>query len=179
MPLSFDTFGTLYSKGYKSTISRLKGSPITRPESSGNINLSRRSRVQLSFNIPVCRRIAPVFSILAAKRIAPVTHQDQAVSPSFRRPPWRPCRPRKTLVPHRVQTKRTAFVAAPGWAPVPRWLTTQAIRISTAPGGQTWHPFSFTGSMAQTPFLACHVRPSLYQAKQRFTSNGCFSFNMW
>jgi len=67
---------------------------------------------QHPINIPVRWRTAPVFSHLAATRIAPVTHQDQAVWPAFRPPPWRLCRPRETLVPHRVQIKRTDCVAA-------------------------------------------------------------------
>jgi hypothetical protein len=64
-------------------------------------------------------RIAPVFSNSGYERIAPVTHQDQANSGELLSP-WRLCRPRKTLVPLRVQwLSQTCGYRLPGSNP---WL---------------------------------------------------------
>jgi hypothetical protein len=47
-------------------------------------------------------RTAPVSSNNGYERIVPVTHQDQSIGDVLLSP-WRLCRPRKTLVPLRVQ----------------------------------------------------------------------------
>jgi len=52
--------------------------------------------------LPINKQTAPVSSIRGCERIAPVTHQDQAIS-GVLLSPWRLGRPRRTLVPLRVQ----------------------------------------------------------------------------
>src|SRR5512135_2856752 len=74
-------------------------------------------------------RIAPGSSNHGCERIAPATHQDQALA-MFCLCPGGPGRPRRTLVPLRVQWYSHRFVAAGVLAPTPRWLALQATRFT-------------------------------------------------
>ena len=67
------------------------------------------------------------------RRIAPDTHQDHASGQRSCRPPWRLRRPRRTLVPQRVQGVHHRPVAAEASAPIPGWLTLRAIRLHCKP----------------------------------------------
>ena len=48
--------------------------------------------------------------------------------------PWRPCRPRRTLVPQRVQGVDHIAVAAATLAPILDWLALRAIRVAAKRG---------------------------------------------
>jgi hypothetical protein len=69
------------------------------------------------------------FFKLWLRRIAPDTHQDQAISDDLLSP-WRFNRPRRTLVPQRVQGVLHILVAADTTAPILSWLALQAIRFT-------------------------------------------------
>ena len=90
--------------------------------------------------------------------------------------PWRLCRPRKTLVPHRVQWVNHRPVAAGVLAPIPRWLTLRAIRFYCKPVTASRRPIqtSWFDSSPQS-WLTGAVET---HAKQRSASNGFFSFIM-
>lgn len=90
--------------------------------------------------------------------------------------PWRLRRPRRTLVPQRVQGVLHRPVVAGFSAPIPCWLTLRAIRFHckpvTAPGVQ-FRPVGLNSSpqFGLTGAVETH-------AKQRVTSNGLRSFRM-
>jgi len=111
------------------------------------------------------------------RRIAPGTHQDQASGNDANLSPWRLHRPRRTLVPQRVQWVNHRSLAAEVPAPIPCWLTLRAIRVCcksvTAPGVQ----FRSVGSNS-SPLSWLTGAVETY-AKQRVTSNGLRSFRMW
>jgi hypothetical protein len=87
------------------------------------------SRDATNLSLPHSRGITPVFSFVWLHKIAPVTHQDQAQRHPLPHSPWRPkVRPRKTLVPSRVQTIQNDRPVAIGHpTPIPIWLTVRAI----------------------------------------------------
>ena len=116
---------------------------------------------------------------LRTHAIAPDTHEDQAlVEPCGFPSPWRLGRPRRTLVPRRVQEicqfpwlSASQLQSPAGWrrgrsASHCRWRRRSGVQFSSAgcnPSHRTW----LTGP------------PSVLQAKQRVTSNGRPSFRMW
>jgi hypothetical protein len=125
--------------------------------------------------LPINKQTAPVSSNRGCKRIAPVTHQDQAIS-GVLLSPWRLCRPRRTLVPLRVQLLESQIRGCRLSAPIPYWLTLQAIRFvvrATANG----IPFRLVAG-APDPIAGLAVAVVTH-AKQRPASKGFCSFNMW
>ncbi len=116
---------------------------------------------------------------LRTHAIAPDTHEDQAlVEPCGCPSPWRLGRPRRTLVPRRVQeiSQFPWLSASQLQSPAGsrrgrsashcRWRRRSGVQFSSAgcnPSHRTW----LTGP------------PSVLQAKQRVTSNGRPSFRMW
>ena len=94
------------------------------------------------------------------------------------RSPWRLCRPRRTLVPHRVQWVKHRPVAAGSSAPIPCWLTLRAIRVYCKSVTATRHPIQTKWLSLQSPYPGLPVAVETH-AKQRVTSNGLRSFRMW
>src|SRR5574338_56807 len=94
------------------------------------------------------------------------------------RSPWRRCRPRRTLVPQRVQWVHHRPVAAEDSAPIPGWLALRAIRFHCKSVTATRYPIQTKWLLRQSqdPGLSAAV---LTHAKQRLTSNGLCSFRMW
>ena len=106
------------------------------------------------FTSPLQSLTAPVSSKYGCERIAPATHQDQAISDA--QPlPWRLCRPRRTLVPLRVQwISQTRGYRFPGANP---WLAHVAGDPFYCSGDGT---ASHSGSwlVVQAPCQACRRR---------------------
>ncbi len=121
------------------------------------------------------RRIAPD----APKEITlGDTHQDQA---SGDEAPCRPgglCRPRRTLVPQRVQWVHHRPVLAGFPAPIPCWLALRAIRFYCRTVTAARHPIQTKWLSLQSPNPGLPVAVVTH-AKQRVTSNGLRSFRMW
>ena len=92
--------------------------------------------------------------------------------------PWRFDRPRKTLVPQRVQWANHRPVVAEVPAPIPCWLTLQAIRFYCKSVTAARHPIQTKWLSLQSPNPGLPVAVKTH-AKQRFASNGFFSFNIW
>ena len=88
------------------------------------------------------------------------------------------CRPRKTLVPQRVQWANHRPVVAEVPAPIPCWLTLRAIRVYCKSVTATRHPIQTKWLSLQSPNSGLPVAVKTH-AKQRFASNGFFSFIMW
>jgi hypothetical protein len=111
------------------------------------------------------------------RRIAPDTHQDQA-NGAVLPPPWRLCRPRRTLVPHRVQWVYHRPVAADPLAPIPCWLTWQAIRFCCTPVTASLRSIQTKWLLLQSQVPDSQAAVVTH-AKQRFMSNAFFSLRMW
>lgn len=111
-------------------------------------------------------------------RIAPDTHQDQANGDQAAGRPGGPCCPRRTLVPLRVQWIHHRPVAAEGSAPIPGWLTLQAIRWCCQPVTAIRHPIQTKWLLLQSPVPGLPAAVVTH-AKQRVTSKGWRSFSMW
>jgi hypothetical protein len=80
-----------------------RGHPFVGPCQASKQSRGGASRRSFYFVIaPSQQLIAPVSSKHGCERIAPATHQDQAISDALPAP-WRLYRPRRTLVPLRVQ----------------------------------------------------------------------------
>lgn len=92
--------------------------------------------------------------------------------------PWRLCRPRRTLVPQRVQWVHHRPVAADSPAPIPWWLTLRAIRLYCKSVTAARHPIQTLWLSLQSPNPGLPVAVETH-AKQRVTSNGLRSFRMW
>lgn len=92
--------------------------------------------------------------------------------------PWRLRRPRRTLVPQRVQCVHHRPMAAVSPAPIPGWLTLQAIRLYCKPVTAARHPIQTMWLSLQSPNPGLPAAV-LAHAKQRVTSNGLRSFRMW
>jgi hypothetical protein len=109
------------------------------------------------------------------RRIAPVTHQDQAIS-AVLLSPWRSLPPQKIVG---AASRPIDFAQIHGYRipmPTPCWLALQAIRFvarATANG----IPFRFMAG-APDPFAGLAVAVVTH-AKQRAASNGFCSFSMW
>ena len=120
------------------------------------------------------RRIAP-----DAPKEIPLgdTHQDQAIS-TVLLSPWRFYRPRRTLVPHRVQWVHHRPVAAGFPAPIPVWLTLRAIRCYCKSVTANRPPIQTKWLWRQSLNPGWSVAVVTH-AKQRFMSKGFFSFKIW
>ena len=117
---------------------------------------------------------ASASSLYGCERIAPVTHQDQAIG-DIQPSPWRLGRPRRTLVPLRVQwIYRLMAADVSGANP---WLAHVAGDPLYCSGDGKRHPIQARGSRSRplTGFAAAVVT----HAKQRVTSKGLRSFSMW
>lgn len=126
------------------------------------------------FTSPLQSLTAPVSSKYGCERIAPATHQDQAISDA-QPSPWRLCRPRRTLVPLRVQwISQTRGCRFPGANP---WLAYVAGDLFYCSGDGERHPIQALGSLSRP--LAGLAAAAVTHAKQRVTSKGFFSFRMW
>jgi hypothetical protein len=71
--------------------------------------------------------------------------------------PWRPRRPRRTLVPQRVQWANHSFVVADVLAPIHGWLTLRAIRLYCKSVTATRHPIQFNG-WCSSPLIGLAAR---------------------
>lgn len=111
------------------------------------------------------------------RRIAPDTHQDQANGDDLPSP-WRLRRPRRTLVPQRVQWVHHRPVATGFPAPIPWWLASRAIRLYCTSVTAARHPIQTKWLSLQSPNPGLPVAVETH-AKQRVTSNGLRSFRMW
>jgi hypothetical protein len=69
--------------------------------------------------------------------------------------PWRPCRPRRTLVPLRVQWVDHIPVAADVSAPILVWLALRAIRVCCKSVTATRHPIHSSWQLLNSASLAC------------------------
>ncbi len=117
---------------------------------------------------------APVSSKYGCERIAPATHQDQAISDALPSP-WRLGRPRRTLVPLRVQwISQTRGCRFPGANPWLAHVTGDPLYCS---GDGERHPIQARGSSSRP--LAGLAAAVVTQAKQRVTSKGLRSFKIW
>ena len=111
------------------------------------------------------------------RRIAPDTHQDQAIR-TVLLSPWRFYRPRRTLVPHRVQWVHHRPVVAGFPAPIPGSLTWRAIRCYCKSVTANRPPIQTKWLWRQSPNPGWPVAVVTH-AKQRVTSKGLRSFRMW
>ena len=111
------------------------------------------------------------------RRIAPATHQDQAISAELLSP-WRLGRPRRTLVPLHVQWVDHIRVAVIALTPIRFWLTLRAIRFLQLGGGDSVSNSFALAEVTPGRFIVLPVT-AVNHAKQRVTSNGFRSFNMW
>lgn len=93
-------------------------------------------------------------------------------------PPWRPGRPRRTLVPRCVQGVLHRPMAAGLPAPIPSWLPSRAIRIPCKSVTATRSPIQTRWLSHQSPNPGWPVAVVTH-TKQRATSNGTPSFKMW
>lgn len=117
---------------------------------------------------------APVSSKYGCERIAPATHQDQAISDAMLSP-WRLGRPRRMLVPLRVQwisqTRGCRFAGANPW------LAHVAGDPLYCSGEGQRHPIQARGSSSRP--LAGLAAAVVTHAKQRVTSKGLRAFKIW
>jgi hypothetical protein len=105
---------------------------------------------------------------------SPATHQDQAISDALPSP-WRLRRPRRTLVPLRVQwISQTCGYRFPGANP---WLAHVAGDPLYCSGDGERPPIQARGSLSRP--LAGLVAAVIIHAKQRVTSKGLRSFKIW
>ena len=130
------------------------------------------------FHTPLAVADHARFFILWLRRITPDTHQDQASGDAAAFALAAFAAPRKTLVPHRVQWVNHSPVVAGVLAPIPCWLTLRAIRFYCKPVTAARHPIQTNWLSLQSlnPGLPVTV---VTHAKQRFASNGFFSFSIW
>lgn len=154
------------------------GTPISRPKSSERTNPWRRQPPV--FNLFIHRLQLPITPVSSnhgcdESRQTPIRIKRAAM---IRRSPWRLRRPRKTLVPQRVQWVHHRPVAAGSPAPIPGWLTLRAIRVYCKSVTAARHPIQTKWLSLQSP---CPGLPAavVTHAKQRVTSNGLRSFRMW
>lgn len=139
--------------------------PISGPVSTEQTNPWRRQPPIFTFLLRLQRRTASVSSNHGCERIAPATHQDQAISDQLPSP-WRLGRPRRTLVPLRVHMVHHIRVAAITLAPIRCWLTSLAIRfLQLGDGGTASNSFAWAevppGSLLGLPVTVLIMQSSV------------------
>jgi hypothetical protein len=118
--------------------------------------------------------LAPVVHVTLEHEVVPIRIKQAAMNCLS---PWQLCRPRRTLVSHRVQWLHHTRVATDSLVPIPWWLALRAIRmlLQTGDGDVASHSFELTVTPVRFPGLPATV---VTHAKQRVTSNGLRSFRM-
>ena len=119
--------------------------------------------------------ITPVSSHIGCDESHPDTHQDQASGDDMPSP-WRLGRPRRTLVPRRVQGVLHRPMVAGHPAPIPGWLASRAIRVACTPVTAIRPPIQTRWLLRQSPNPGWPVAVETH-AKQRVRSNGKPSFS--
>ena len=154
--------------------------PISRPLVKGHTHffLAALAANVFHWSLPATVFVSRPFlrsMAASASRIAPDTHEDQA-SARVRPVPWRHGRPRRTLVPSRIQKSFTE-----PWLPVGRRQSPDGLRCgrSAVTAAGDGDPASNSVRLVAAPVT---VRGSpdrrRLQAKQRVASNGLPSFRM-
>ena len=156
----------------------LGGHPLAGPCQASKVFYGSTSRRFLNlFQLRLQPLIAPVSSLHGCDEShqTPIWIKRAAVSCLS---PWRLCRPRRTLVPQRVQWVNHRPVVAGFPAPIPCWLTLRAIRICYKSVTANRPPIQTQWLWLQSPNPGLPVAVVTH-AKQRFTSNDWRSFRMW
>ena len=138
----------------------LSGHPLAdRRQASKRLHGGASRRLFLSPYCVCSELIAPVSSTNGydESRQTPIRIKRAAMTC---RSPWRPGRPRRTLVPQRVQWVEHIPVAADALAPIRGWLALRAIRVYCKSVTATRHPIHSRWLWLQSAFLACRS-PSL------------------
>jgi hypothetical protein len=140
--------------------------PISRPlVKSTSYFLRRRAPLPLGAILAAALlEPRPFLQFVAAfqERIAPDTHQDQASAERWPAP-WRHGRPRRTLVPHRIQEDCTVL-----WLPAGRHQSPGGLRCGRsaviAAVTAIRHPIQCSRFQAQSPNLAYQTAAVLRQS---------------